>query len=119
MTRALSVSTEWNGKGEYKTFSDRAMGDWRKAWYGDSGGGVGDHRNDGTSAKKGNNGISCRPKVPRISRGKEEMGEEEDVDEPVSTVMVVVFLAVMAAYVWNSYGDLILSLLFGEVLEKG
>mmetsp|Transcript_42093 Transcript_42093/g.73850 ORF Transcript_42093/g.73850 Transcript_42093/m.73850 type:complete len:218 (+) Transcript_42093:979-1632(+) len=112
------VSTEWNGKGEYKTFSDRAMGDWRQAWCGGIGGG--DNRNDGTSSKKGNNGISCRPKVPRIStRGREEMGEEEDVDEPVSTAMVVVFLAVMATYVWNSYGDLILSLLFGEVLEKG
>ena len=42
--------------------------------------------------------------------------EEYNVEEPISTVMVVVFLAVMAAYVWNSYGDIILSFMFGEVL---
>ena len=111
------VSTEWNGKGEYKSFSGRAMIDWRQAWYGSSGGGSGDIRNDDNIEVRHNSGSNSRPKVPRITRGREELEEEEyNVEEPISTVMVVVFLAVMAAYVWNSYGDIILSFMFGEVL---
>merc|ERR1711957_1081088 len=107
--------------GEHKTFSDRAMRDWRQAWCDGHGEGDGDNIGSDRSgiAQRGSSGSNSRPKVPRISQGREKMEVKEfDVDEPISTVMVVVFLAVMAAYVWNSYGDLILSLLFGEVLEK-
>ncbi|KAL7534756.1 hypothetical protein ACHAXR_006062 [Thalassiosira sp. AJA248-18] len=103
------VSTEWNGKGEYKTFSDRAMRDWRQAWFGAHEGSNDDNAGNRTGSR-GNNGICVRPKVPRISsRGREEEEMEVEVDEPISTAMVVVFLAVLAVYVWNSYGDLILS----------
>ncbi|KAL7527998.1 hypothetical protein ACHAWF_002397, partial [Thalassiosira exigua] len=112
------VSTEWNGQGEHKTFADRAMRDWRQAWCGCGGGGGTDAS---PSAVGGSNGSCWKRRVPRISsRGREDVDEmEQNVDEPVSTVMVIVFLAVMAAYAWNLYGDLILRFLFGEVLEIG
>jgi len=116
------VSTEWNGKGEYKTFSDRAMKHWREAWYGGSGfatGGSSSSSSGGIGTESGvtnNERSSRKPKVPRISkRGNRDDYDEEETydyaDEPISTAMVIVFLAVMAAYVWNSYGDFIRELL--------
>ena len=87
--------------------------------------GIGDRRgvaeNQIIKARMGKNSLnsrrSSRPKVPRISRGGSEEIEEEDcnVDGPVSTVMVVVFLAVLAAHVWSLYGDF-LSLAFDGVV---
>jgi len=111
------VSTEWNGKGEHKTFSDRAMTDWRQAW---CGGGSGENsNNESDGASNTNDGIRFRPKVPRISRrGREEVEEESDIDEPISTAMVIVFLAVMAAYTWSSYGDFLRLIFIGKQLEK-
>ena len=58
--------------------------------------------------------------MPRTSRGRDDDDEEERIaDEPISTVMVVVFLAVAAKYVWGAYEDLVLSLMFGEVSKEG
>ena len=129
------VSTEWNGRGEHKTFADRAMRDWRRAWFGGTGssGGVGmsgddtgNNANGNIIAPRGGGGrnlINIRPKVPRISRGgsRDEMEEDDEieyVDEPISTAMVVVFLAIMAAYVWRSYGDVILSISFRDFKQR-
>ncbi|KAL9188139.1 hypothetical protein ACHAXT_006517 [Thalassiosira profunda] len=109
--RQCRVSSEWNGKGEHKTFADRAMGDWRKAWRVAAADGEG-------AGTNGSGGGACRPKVPRIRRDVTSDEERIDVDEPVSTAMVAVFLAALAAYVWNAYGDVIRAFLFGEVLEK-
>ena len=124
-TRTLKcrVSTEWNGRGEYNSFADRAMGDWRRAWR--DGGGVG---GEGAGAGAvggapcaaidgcgGNvNGSNGRPKVPSVARaGRREAADddvtEHDVSEPISSVMVVIFLAVVIAHVWSTYGDAFLA----------
>jgi hypothetical protein len=104
------IITEWNGKGDCETFVDRAMSDWREAW------------SVSSAADKGlaNNGVyqgKTRPKVPRISRNEDETEDEEecDIDEPVSTVMIIVLLGGILAYMWNLYGDDIHSLLTGDV----
>eukprot|EP00985_Skeletonema_marinoi_P009542 scaffold4440_cov85-Skeletonema_marinoi.AAC.2 len=104
------IITEWNGKGDCETFVDRAMSDWREAW------------SVSSAADKGlaNNGVhqgKTRPKVPRISRNEDETEYEEecDIDEPVSTVMIIVLLGGILAYMWNLYGDDIHSLLTGDV----
>ena len=125
-TRTLKcrVSTEWNGRGEYNSFADRAMGDWRRAWR-DGVGGVGGEGAgagavggapcaaiDGCGGNViGNNG---RPKVPSVTRaGRREAADddltEHDVSEPISSVMVSIFLAVVIAHVWSTYGDAFLA----------
>ena len=105
------VSTEWNGKGECSTFTDRAMKDWRRAWcVAPLGSGIDDI---GTNNGGTNNGRAVRPKVPRISKhgrvNESRHDEDENVNEPISTAMVIIFLVVIAAYVWEEYGDAILS----------
>ena len=79
---------------------------WRQAWKVSS------------AAAKGtaSNGVyhgKTRPRVPRISRKEveTEYEEESDIDEPVSTVMIIVLLGGILAYMWNLYGDDIYSLL--------
>ena len=91
------VSIEWSGNGEHSTFADRAMEDWRRVWRGAS--------ESSASGGRSHSGTHRRPRVPRIAgRGKRGAAEEEDVaaaEEPLSTAMVVVFLAVVAAYAWQ------------------
>jgi len=110
------VSTEWNGLGECNTFTDRAMQDWRKAW----------NVSETLLDENGINGMSSgnntrravRPKVPRINRRKEIDNDYDDenkyADEPISTVMITVLLVGIVAYVWNLYGHIIMSVLFGD-----
>lgn len=100
------VITEWNGKGDYKTFADRAMGDWRLVWSGTS-------KVDKRTLATGNYSGKTRPRVPRISRNEIDESDygEENIDEPVSTAMIIVFLIGILAYIWNLYGDTIHSLL--------
>ena len=109
------VSTEWNGLGEYNTFTDRAMKDWRKAWN------VADVNSDvqngiNGSSSGNNTGRAVRPKVPRINRRKEIDNDydEKYADEPISTVMITVLLVGIVAYVWKLYGNIIMSVLFGD-----
>ena len=115
------VSTEWNGMGQYNSFTDRAMISWRRAWC-LHGGQFGDDINgiisgsSNRSTSKNNGGRAVRPKVPRISHNSngrdglisEVRKQSIDVDEPISTVMVIVFLVVLVAYLWKEYGDFIL-----------
>ncbi|KAL7499344.1 hypothetical protein ACHAWT_008259 [Skeletonema menzelii] len=103
------IITEWNGKGDCESFVDRAMSDWRQAW------------SVSSVDEKGiaSNGVyhgKTRPKVPRISRKEveTEYEEESDIDEPVSTIMIIVLLGGILAYMWNLYGDDIHSLLTGD-----
>lgn len=100
------VITEWNGKGDYKTFADRAMSDWRLVWSGTS-------KADKGTLAAGNHSGKTRPRVPRISRKEVDESDygEENIDEPVSTAMIIVFLVGILAYIWNLYGDTIHSLL--------
>lgn len=116
-TRTLKcrISTEWNGRGDYNSFADRAMGDWRRAWR--DGGGVGGEGAgavggaprgaaiDGCGNVSGNNG---RPKVPRREAADDDV-MEYDVREPISSVMVVIFLVVVVAHVWSTCGDAFLA----------
>lgn len=101
------ISAEWNGKGDHKTFSDRAMGNWRQVWCGND---------DGGQLKLSARG---RPRVPRI-RNKVDLADEDELnfDEPVSTAMVTVFLVGVVAYLWNQYGAFIISLLHGEIQQQ-
>jgi hypothetical protein len=103
------VITEWNGKGDYKTFADRAMRDWRQVW--------GNSSADNGITNVGSYHGRMRPKVPRISRNEDESEyeREHDFDEPVSTAMILVLLVGILAYLWNLYGDAIYSLLKGDV----
>ena len=103
------IITEWNGKGDCESFVERAMSDWRQAW------------SVSSVADKGitSNGVyqgKTRPKVPRISRNEAETEYEEecDIEEPVSTVMIIVLLGGIIAYMWNLYGDDIHSFLIGD-----
>lgn len=102
------IITEWNGKGDCETFVDRAMSDWRQAWSVSSGA-------DKGNPNSGNYQGKTRPKVPRIRKEDESEYEEEyAIDEPVSTLMIIVLLGGILAYLWNLYGDVIHSLLIGE-----
>ena len=100
------IITEWNGKGDYETFVDRAMDDWREAWSVSSGDGKGKSKNGIYQGK-------TRPKVPRISRSniESEYEEEIDFDEHVSTIMIIALLGGIMAYTWKTYGDDIYSFL--------
>jgi len=104
------IITEWNGKGDCDTFVDRAMSDWRQAWSVSSGA-------DKGITNFGSHQGKTRPKVPRISRKEDESEYEEeyDIDEPVSTLMIIVLMGGILAYLWNLYGDEIHSLLTGDV----
>jgi hypothetical protein len=108
------VSTEWNGNGECNSFTDRAMGDWREVWldhhacYGEAG-----IVNRDCGIRAGRT-FNCRPKVPRIWRGggsaaeDHRMGNDEEYcNEPISTVMVIIFLVAVIAHVWITYRDII------------
>jgi hypothetical protein len=88
------VTCEWNGKGDYNTFSDRAMRDWRRVW---------------SEENESLNGAS-KKKVPRLSRKSSEADDE--LDEPISTFMVAVFVIGVAWYVWSCYGEYFYSLGF-------
>lgn len=103
------IITEWNGKGDSESFVDRAMSDWRQAW---SVSNVADNGINGNGVYQG----KTRPKVPRISKNEVETEYEEecDIDEPVSTVMIIVLLGGIFAYMWNMYGDDIHSFLNGN-----
>lgn len=103
------IITEWNGKGDCETFVDRAMSDWRQAWS------VSSDADKGI-ANCGSYQGKTRPKVPRLSRKEDgsEYEEEYDIDEPVSTLMIIVLLGGILAYLWNLYGDEIHSLLTGD-----
>mmetsp|Transcript_18329 Transcript_18329/g.35658 ORF Transcript_18329/g.35658 Transcript_18329/m.35658 type:complete len:632 (-) Transcript_18329:116-2011(-) len=110
------ICAEWNGKGDFKTFSDRAMKDWRTVWCPS---GVGDYSTNGSSnTNSGGSGWENigrkKPRVPRISiNGTDDEGfDENDSDEPISTLMVIAFLGFVVAYVWNHYGDHILGVSF-------
>ena len=58
--------------------------------------------------------FNCRLKVPRIWRGGGSAAEdhrtgidEEYCNEPISTVMVIVFLVAIIAHVWITYRNII------------
>ncbi|KAL7483492.1 hypothetical protein ACHAW6_009137 [Cyclotella cf. meneghiniana] len=89
------VTAEWNGNGDYNTFSDRTMQEWRRVW--------------SESSEGGRYGL-LNSRVPRFSRKTDD--EEELLDEPVSTLMVLVFLIGVVWYVWKSYSEHFYSLAF-------
>jgi len=98
------VTVEWNGKGDYNTFSDRAMTHWRKVW-------------SESSDQGGKSDVLRKKKVPRLSR--KDNGEEEPVlDEPVSTIMVIVFVICAAWYVYSSYGEYLYSIMFCDSVKQ-
>ncbi|KAL7471582.1 hypothetical protein ACHAXS_011878 [Conticribra weissflogii] len=115
------ICAEWNGKGDFKTFSDRAMKDWRTVWcpgvMDDYSTNASSNVNSGRSGWTNNIGRK-KPRVPRISgNGADyECFDECDLDEPLSTVMVTAFLVCVVAYVWNHYGDHILGAAFGIIM---
>lgn len=123
------VSTEWNGNGECNSFTDRAMGDWREVWlehhaYGD-GGGDNDIVNKEycTRSSSSSRRFNSRPKVSRIWRGGGggSIGgdfEEEQCNEPISTVMVIIFLVAVVAHVWYTYGDIFHSCLLSVFYDR-
>ncbi len=122
------VSTEWNGNGGCNSFTDRAMGDWREVWlehhvHG-GGAGAGDENEiinkEYCTRSSSSRRFNSRPKVSRIWRGGSGGGssdhiggnfEEEQCNEPISTVMVIVFLVAVVSHVWYTYGDIIHSCL--------
>ena len=108
------ISAEWNGKGDYKTFSDRAMSDYRQVWYAHASGNVSLHGDGGGSGWRRFG--RKKPKVPRISKnGADEANEDEyDVDESISNAMVIAFLVLVVAYVWKYYGNAILWFLYAD-----
>ncbi|KAL3805888.1 hypothetical protein HJC23_007849 [Cyclotella cryptica] len=89
------VTAEWNGNGDYNTFSDRAMQEWRRVW--------------SDSNEEGKYGLLKR-RVPRLSRKIDD--DEEVFDEPVSTLMVIAFIIGIVWYIWKSYSEHIYSLAF-------
>lgn len=98
------VTVEWNGKGDYNTFSDRAMIQWRKVW-------------NESCDQRGKSDVLKKKKVPRLSR--RDNGEEEPaLDEPVSTIMVIVFVIFAAWYVYNSYGEYLYSTMFCDSVQQ-
>jgi hypothetical protein len=112
-TTNCRISTEWNGRGEYNSFADRAMLDWRRVWRDDV---VGVEGSGARVPPVDINGCGggVRPKVQSISRvGRREAADDDDmqddVSEPISTVMVILFLAVVVAQVWNNFGDTFLA----------
>ena len=90
------ITVEWNGKGDYNTFSDRAMNDWRSIW---------------GASKQDRASNAPKRKAPRRSRLK--LNDEDDViDEPISTIMVIVFILWAVWYIWNYYSDYFYSLAY-------
>ena len=89
------VTAEWNGNGDYSTFSDRAMQEWRRVW--------------SESSEGGRYGLLKR-RVPRLSQNADD--PEEVLDEPLSTLMVIVFIIGIVWYVWKSYSEHLYSLAF-------
>ncbi|KAL3808117.1 hypothetical protein ACHAXA_001023 [Cyclostephanos tholiformis] len=95
------ISTEWNGMGEYNSFADRAMKEWRRAWCDDV---------FFEGADINGCGGNVRSKVPCIKRrSRREVANDDDmkdgISEQISTVMVIIFLAVVAAQVWSNCRD--------------
>ena len=110
------ISTEWNGRGECNSFADRAMVDWRRVWRDDGIGvdvpGARASYVDFNGCTAGCGGVRTKlPSVPRV--GRRDAVDDDDmkdgVSEPISTAMVILFLAVVAAQVWSSFGDTVLS----------
>jgi hypothetical protein len=95
------VTVEWNGKGDYNTFSDRAMQDWRRAW----------------STTLQTNGGEPKRRVSRLSN-QNEYEDDGTLDEPVSTIMVIVFVFGVAWYLWNCYSDHFYALAFCDLEQQ-
>ena len=81
------VTVEWSGKGDYNTFSDRAMNDWRRIW----------------SGQISNTHEVTKRKGSRLSRRSNN--DEDGLDEPISTVMVITFVIGVVWYICHCYGD--------------
>ncbi|KAL3787398.1 hypothetical protein ACHAWO_003171 [Cyclotella atomus] len=94
------VTVEWNGKGDYNTFSDRAMQDWRRVW----------------STNVQNKSGEPKRRVPRLSRNEYE--DDGTLDEPVSTIMVAVFVIGVAWYLWNCYSDHLYAMAFCDTEQQ-
>lgn len=92
------ITIEWNGKGDYHTFAERAMKDWRRIW-------------SVIDSGKRWSGMKEFSKLRR-KRRRNDTEEEVGFEEPISTVMVVVFVMGVGWYIWKCYWDYLYSLAF-------
>jgi hypothetical protein len=132
------ISTEWNNNGTYISFADRAMIDWKRAWYSnsscsndsDNSGGSTTMLGENMIVEKGGNMFSSSSSSslimhhlsgwcttnncsstnssnarPKVSRRENKVVKKMDSNhEPISSIMVVIFLSIVVAQFWNMYG---------------